>query len=72
MTMTHSDAAKLSHLSRKELEARINAYCQQFRPKIIRTYDENGKEVKVIEAAYAEGARGIQKIKSTARRGYEL
>lgn len=51
----------------------IDALAEKYQPKIIRQYNENGHQISVIEAAYADGANNCQYIKPTGRSGeYEL
>ncbi len=68
MTMSFSDAAKLSAISRKELGAKINEYAEKYKPKVLGTKIENGQRITVIDKGYAEGAITRQFVKGTSRR----
>ncbi len=59
MSMTLSEAARLSRESKQRLEAEIEAFAAKFRPRVIRRYRENGHLVTVYETAFAEGANEI-------------
>lgn len=64
--MSHSEAARLSRISRQKLEAEIEAYAEQFRPKVIGRYEENGHTVTVLAPAFAEGCNNKQWCKATS------
>lgn len=64
--MTHSEAARLSRLSKAQLQAEIDALADNYRPKVIRWYMENGHKVSIIAAAYAEGAQSSEYCKRTS------
>lgn len=69
--MNFSEAAKLSALSRKAMEGKIEEYAKQFRPKVIKKYKENGHKITVYESADCSGGR--EYIKPIGRNGrYDL
>ena len=70
MTITHSDAGRMSRASRKEMEAKIEALAAKYQPKVIATEIVDGKPKYIIEAAYAEGCRSVQYVKKTGNHGY--
>ncbi len=73
MSMSYSDAAKLSALSKLELEQKINELAEKSRPKILEENDDNGYHYIRYDVGCADGAKNYEYVKGTGRNGrYEL
>jgi len=63
MTMSHSEAGRLSRIS--QIPAKIAAFCEPYRPKLeYEYYDENlGRMVPHYSAGYADGSQSYNRVR---------
>lgn len=61
MSMTHSEAGRLTKTS--QIQAKITAFCEPWRPKELYSYDDNGHKVRVFSAAWAEGSQSPKRVR---------